>query len=30
MMKEHNYYTPEVIEILEMVDKKCGINLTED
>ena len=29
MMKEHNYYTPEVMEILATVDKKCNINLAE-
>ncbi len=25
MMKEHNYYTPEVLEIITMVDKKCNL-----
>ena len=27
MMKEHNYYTPEVMEIISSVDKICGLSL---
>ncbi len=29
MMKEHNYYTPEVMEIISSVDKICGISLAD-
>ena len=29
MMKEHNYYTPEVMEIISSVDKICGLSLAD-
>ncbi|MCR5098644.1 MAG: hypothetical protein K6B14_06820 [Lachnospiraceae bacterium] len=29
MMKDHNYYTPEVMEIITSVDKICGISLAD-
>ncbi len=29
MMKEHNYYTPEVLEIISSVDKICGLSAYE-
>ncbi len=29
MMKEHNYYTPEVMEIITSVDKICGISMAD-
>ena len=26
LMREHNYYVPEILEIIQSVDKLCGLN----